>query len=603
MATGTIATRTGTMIVPGVSLNRRLYTKELIGKAVARMQERIAAPDGLPIVMRTHHGAGDDSGEIVGKVTDVTVNDAGVARWSAQLYDTPEGRTIATLSDPKDPALKSTSIYGFWLGPVKRVSYEGQMVETGDDLEIDAIDFTASPGVVQAQLDGGSTAGESAGMRTPISESYAADTVTEAKDPKKPYGDVKYADPGYQKDGKKRYPIDTKDHVKAAWSYINQAKNASPYTAAQVKAIKGRIKAAAKKLGIDISSDESRLIDRFTMPATEAVREFYGDDSARFCVSVSNGPIDVVISSYCINPADLDVVARAAMDGACQALALLDPDNDGDIDVPGMDSTEGSPDVVSPDDDMETTVTVTVAGGVWDQETLVAALQTEARRRGINTTPQATPTTGGDNNAPTTEGKPTVSGAPENNEATTTAAPTAPAGETTTAAGKTTSLTAEDITAIVSGVGSAFAAALKEHAAAVTPAPAAAPAPTQQAPATETQAPAATESTTKVDEGAAVKEAVTAALGEMRTELTKAITAEVDKVRAETRDVLVAAGIGTARAGFRAQETAGADGERSPEQLFDDRANVLLGNWAATPVPHAGTGLALTPTTQAPAAK
>lgn len=179
MATGTIATRTGTMIVPGVSLNRRLYTKELIGKAVARMQERIAAPDGLPIVMRTHHGAGDDSGEIVGKVTDVTVNDAGVARWSAQLYDTPEGRTIATLSDPKDPALKSTSIYGFWLGPVKRVSYEGQMVETGDDLEIDAIDFTASPGVVQAQLDGGSTAGESAGMRTPISESYAADTAEE----------------------------------------------------------------------------------------------------------------------------------------------------------------------------------------------------------------------------------------------------------------------------------------------------------------------------------------------------------------------------------------------------------------------------------------
>lgn len=426
-----------------------------------------------------------------------------------------------------------------------------------------------------------------------------SDDVGEASDPKKPYGDVSYADPGYQKDGKKRYPLDTKAHIKSAWSYINQKDNAAQYTAAQLKLIRGRIKAAAKRVGIDISADESFLIQR------GPVDEFYGDElgSAKFCVSVSNGVVDVVISSYCINPADLDVVARAAMDGACQALALLDPDNDGDIDVPGMDSTEGSPDVVSPDDDMETTVTVTVAGGVWDQETLVAALQTEARRRGINTTPQATPTTGGDNNAPTTEGKPTVSGAPENNEATTTAAPTAPAGETTTAAGKTTSLTAEDITAIVSGVGSAFAAALKEHAAAVTPAPAAAPAPTQQAPATETQAPAATESTTKVDEGAAVKEAVTAALGEMRTELTKAITAEVDKVRAETRDVLVSAGIGTARAGFRAQETAGADGERSPEQLFDDRANVLLGNWAATPVPHAGTGLALTPTTQAPAAK
>jgi phage head maturation protease len=73
-------------------------------------------------------------------------------------------------------------------------------------------------------------------------------------DPKKPYGDVEYADPGYQKDGKKRYPL-TADKVMAAWSYINQADNASQYTAEQLKAIKGRIKAAMKKFGHDVSSD------------------------------------------------------------------------------------------------------------------------------------------------------------------------------------------------------------------------------------------------------------------------------------------------------------------------------------------------------------
>ena len=64
-----------------------------------------------------------------------------------------------------------------------------------------------------------------------------------AADPKKPYGNVTYADPGYQKDGKKRYPLDTAAHCKAAWSYINQAGNASAYTPEQLSAIKGRIKA------------------------------------------------------------------------------------------------------------------------------------------------------------------------------------------------------------------------------------------------------------------------------------------------------------------------------------------------------------------------
>jgi phage head maturation protease len=75
-----------------------------------------------------------------------------------------------------------------------------------------------------------------------------------ASDPKKPYGDVTYADPGY-KDGTKRYPIDTEAHAKAAWSYINQADNASGYTADQLSQIKARIKAALKKFGVDVADD------------------------------------------------------------------------------------------------------------------------------------------------------------------------------------------------------------------------------------------------------------------------------------------------------------------------------------------------------------
>jgi len=75
-------------------------------------------------------------------------------------------------------------------------------------------------------------------------------------DSKQPYGDVTYADPGYQADGKKRYPLDSVEHCKAAWSYINQAGNAAQYTAEQLSAIKGRIKSALRKYGVTVSEDQ-----------------------------------------------------------------------------------------------------------------------------------------------------------------------------------------------------------------------------------------------------------------------------------------------------------------------------------------------------------
>jgi hypothetical protein len=78
--------------------------------------------------------------------------------------------------------------------------------------------------------------------------------VEKAKDPKKPYGDVTYADPGYQEDGKKRYPLDTEAHVRAAWSYINQGDNAKAYTPEQLKSIKGKIQSAMKKLGATVAA-------------------------------------------------------------------------------------------------------------------------------------------------------------------------------------------------------------------------------------------------------------------------------------------------------------------------------------------------------------
>jgi len=88
-------------------------------------------------------------------------------------------------------------------------------------------------------------------------EDNADELGIEERDPKKPYGDVTYADPGYQKDGKKRSPIDTEEHAKAAWSYINKASNAALYTAEQLASIKDKIQAALKRFGVQVSDDDA----------------------------------------------------------------------------------------------------------------------------------------------------------------------------------------------------------------------------------------------------------------------------------------------------------------------------------------------------------
>jgi len=66
------------------------------------------------------------------------------------------------------------------------------------------------------------------------------------RDPQKPWGDVSYADPGYQDDKIKRYPIHTEKNIRAAWSYINMPRNSSQYSAEQLARIKARIVAAWK---------------------------------------------------------------------------------------------------------------------------------------------------------------------------------------------------------------------------------------------------------------------------------------------------------------------------------------------------------------------
>ena len=70
------------------------------------------------------------------------------------------------------------------------------------------------------------------------------------KEGERKYGDVEFADSVNNK-----YPIDTPEHIRAAWSYINHKDNRGKYDADEARKIEDRIKKAARKHDIEISED------------------------------------------------------------------------------------------------------------------------------------------------------------------------------------------------------------------------------------------------------------------------------------------------------------------------------------------------------------
>lgn len=93
--------------------------------------------------------------------------------------------------------------------------------------------------------------------------------VSEAdkKHAEKEYGDVTYAD-----ETNKKYPIDTKEHAKAALSYWGMAKNRGKYSPEDQKKIGGRIRSAAKKFGIEVTGEKSVVAEEF-MAGENVVQE------------------------------------------------------------------------------------------------------------------------------------------------------------------------------------------------------------------------------------------------------------------------------------------------------------------------------------------
>jgi hypothetical protein len=201
-------------------------------------------------------------------------------------------------------------------------------------------------------------------------------------------GGRQFADPGYQDDKRQRYDLTTKANAKSAWGFINQDDNAKKYTPQQLKRIKGKIKAALTRFGVKVAAESADWPAGLTFDATvqvsEALAEHLGMASCAgsWSVRASNGPVDICLSSYSVDPEDLDVILRAAADAACKALAALDPDMDGDVDVPGVG--DGSdPDDDAPGESAPDTTTDPAAGPA------AATTETEDPAMAETTTPAA----------------------------------------------------------------------------------------------------------------------------------------------------------------------------------------------------------------------
>jgi hypothetical protein len=149
------------------------------------------------------------------------------------------------------------------------------------------------------------------------------------RDSAKPYGDVDYADPGYQADGQKRYPLDTKAHAKAAWAYLNVADNRKPYTAAQLSTMEGKIKAACAKYGVTITDENSLFLAMEWRKHSERYSEF----------GEKRGNLNFPVAPICPDCGD-NLVCPSCKDASDTD---SDPDNNVDQNGDGGPRSKGKP--------------------------------------------------------------------------------------------------------------------------------------------------------------------------------------------------------------------------------------------------------------------
>ncbi len=102
-----------------------------------------------------------------------------------------------------------------------------------------------------------------------------SDAESEKASGEKKYGDVKFADP---ENGK--YPIDTEEHIRAAWNYIHKGKDADKYSSEKLAEVKRRIVSAWKEHIEKSGPPEAREDAMAESETKEEKREEKTEDSA-----------------------------------------------------------------------------------------------------------------------------------------------------------------------------------------------------------------------------------------------------------------------------------------------------------------------------------
>ncbi len=138
------------------------------------------------------------------------------------------------------------------------------ITKRGAGVAREVVEKLSEEAAADAPLDAAIVAGKAA---LALAEEALAKAGDAPGDGDKPYGDVEYADSGLQSDGKKRYPIDTEKHIRAAWSYINKPKNAKKYSAEDAAKVKAKIVSAWKEK-IDKDGPPSADAEKAAQPDT-----------------------------------------------------------------------------------------------------------------------------------------------------------------------------------------------------------------------------------------------------------------------------------------------------------------------------------------------